>query len=144
MNALDRAEDATGGLTWAQVQTRRAALQAEFQRLEEAQSQLVSGLALARADGRVVVTDNSAPGLGTDGRRLGGAATLRTAPRGTLFAEPPATDGFGADAGLVLSRPRLPDGRSFDGILSVALREEPFLAAWATAARGLPDARLPW
>ncbi len=141
VTALDRAEDATAGLTWAQVQARRTPLQGEFHRLEEAQSRLVSGLALARPDGRIVVSD-TAPGPAPDAPRLGAAAILRPAPRGTLFFEPPPPEGFGADGGLLISRPRLPDGRPFDGILTVALREEPFLRAWATATRGLPDARL--
>lgn len=141
INALNRAEDATINLTWAQIQQRRPGLQAEFRRLDEAQADLVSGLALTRPDGRIAVADTAAgPGAVTDPPRLAAADMLRTARRGTLHLDPPPAEGFGADAGLLLSRPRKVEGRPADGVLTVAMREEPFLRAWATAARDLPGA----
>ena len=141
INALDRAEDATITLTWPQIQQRRQTLQAEFRRLDEAQPDLVAGLALARPDGRIVVTDSAVnPDAIATPQRLAAAEGLRTARRGTLSFDPPPAEGFGAHAGLLLSRPRKIEGRPADGVLSAALREEPFLRAWTTAARDLPDA----
>lgn len=130
--ALDRAEDATGSLTWSQIQSRRAAVQSDLRRIEASQAASVSSLAVVRPDGRIAVSDGTEPAAGAE---IGLPDLLRTAREGqrriTIAAAP--AEWRGGAGGILLCRGRAPEGRPFDGALLVTLRRDAFLEAWRQA-----------
>jgi signal transduction histidine kinase/ActR/RegA family two-component response regulator len=134
--ALDRAEDAVSGLSWAQLQSRQPALQAALRRIEQAQAANVAILAIIRADGRVAVAGGPDPPVPA---AAGGFEVVRSAggaDRGLTFEPPPP--GLAAQgAGLVIGRGLGPDGRPADAVMLAVLRADAFLRAWSQSAH--PD-----
>jgi len=132
VHALDHLEDATSALGWAQVQARRTALQAELRRLEQAQSAMIATLALLRPDGRIAVAGSTEVAALADASGLGALRAAQEGPRRLAF-DPPPPGVFGPKAGLVISRPRAPEGRPFDGLLLAVLRADVFEGPWREA-----------
>ena len=137
--ALDRAEDALAGMSWAQIQARRAPLQAELRRLEASQAGVVGILAAIRPDGRVAVAGGPDQAPNADASGFETVRAAREANRVLQF-EAPARDLAAQGAGLVIGRGRAPEGRAFDGTLLAVLRAEAFFTAWAAEGRR-PGAR---
>ena len=137
--AIDRAEDLLTGMSWTQIQSRRAPLQAEFRRIEAAPSGIVAILAAIRPDGRVAVAGGPEQAPNADASGFEAMRAAREASRAVTFEAPPrelAAQG----AGLVVGRGRAPEGRPFDGALLAVLRAEAFFTAWGAEARR-PGAR---
>jgi signal transduction histidine kinase/CheY-like chemotaxis protein len=127
--ALDRMDDATANLTWAQMQARRGALQADLRRIESQQPGELT-LVLMRPDGRAVVSGRAEPAPLADLSGIDGIRALRDGLRGLAF-DPAPRDIFGDDGGLLISRGRAAEGRPFDGALLVALKADTILAEWS-------------
>jgi two-component system NtrC family sensor kinase len=127
------------GLGWPQIQSRRAAIQADLRRIEASQPGTLAIIAAVRPDGRVAVAGGPDQAANAE---AGGLETLRVARetnRAITFEAPPR-DLAAQGAGLVIGRGRAPDGRPFDGALVAVLRAEAFFNAWARED-GTPGAR---
>jgi signal transduction histidine kinase/CheY-like chemotaxis protein len=134
LHAIDRAEDVAGSATWAQLQARRTAVQAELRRVEQGQPDDLA-LALVRPDGRVAAAGRpEVPVLG-DLSALDALRTLRGGARGPVFDTAP-TDLFGETAGLLIARGRAPDGRPFDGAVVAVARADAFIVERGAAGPG--------
>jgi signal transduction histidine kinase len=131
--ALDRAENAASGLTWAQVQSRRAALQTELRQIEETQAATVAILALVRPDGRVAAAGGPDQAPNANAGTFEVVRAARSANHAVTFEAPPP-DLASQGAGLVIGRGRAPEGRPFDGVVLAVLRAEAFFTAWAEAS----------
>ncbi|MBW6400724.1 response regulator [Roseomonas sp. HJA6] len=131
--ALDRAEDATGSLTWAQIQSRRAAVQADLNHIKASQAAAVASLALVRPDGRIAVASGADPPPGLDTGALDALRVAREGRRGISF-EPAPAELRGQEGNILIGRSRAADGRPFDGALLVTLRADALLEAWQRAA----------
>jgi signal transduction histidine kinase/CheY-like chemotaxis protein len=126
LGALDRAEDLTGALSWAQIQARRGALQGEFRRIARGTPGLVA-LLLLRPDGRVALAAPADPGGGEEFAGLGALRTLREGSHEAAFdAVPP--DVVGPSAALMVLRGRSASGRPVEGTLAAALDPATMLA----------------
>ncbi|WP_137127135.1 ATP-binding protein [Roseomonas sp. HF4] len=126
LGALDRAEDLTGPLSWAQLQARRGALQGEFRRIVQATPGLVA-LLLLRPDGRVALAAPAEPGGGEDLAGLGALRALREGAHEAAFDAVPA-DVVGPSAALLVLRGRTAAGRPVEGALVAALDPAAMLA----------------
>ena len=131
---LDRAENAASGLTWAQIQSRRAALQTELRQIEETQAATVAILALVRPDGRVAAAGGPDQAPNANAGTFEVVRAARSANHAVTFEAPPP-DLASQGAGLVMGRGRAPEGRPFDGVVLAVLRAEAFFAAWAQASQ---------
>ena len=132
--ALDRTDDLTANLTWAQIQARRPGLQGDLRRIESQHPDDVT-LVLVRPDGRAVVSGRSDPAPLADLSGIDAIRTVRDGLRGVAIDAAPR-DLFGETAGLLLARGRAPDGRPYDGVLLGVLRADIFLAEWDRFGRG--------
>ncbi len=133
-SALDRMDDLTATLTWAQVQARRGALQGDLRRIESQQPDDVT-LVLVRPDVRAAVSGRAEPPLLADLAGIDGIRALRDGMRGLSF-DPAPRDLFGDGAGLLIARARAAEGRPFDGALLAALKADAILAEWNRLSRG--------
>jgi two-component system NtrC family sensor kinase len=131
---LDRLDDLTGNLTWALIQARRAPLQGEMRRLEQAPPEDMT-LALLRPDGRVAAAGRAEPAPLADLSGLDAIRSVREGLRGLVFDAAPR-EVFGESAGLMMARGRAAEGRPHDGTLVGVLKAETFLAEWGRIGRG--------
>ena len=130
---LERAENAASGLTWAQIQSRRAALQTELRQIEETQAATVAILALVRPDGRVAAAGGRDQAPNANAGTFEAVRAARSANHAVTFETPPP-DLASQGAGLVIGRGRAPEGRPYDGVVLAVLRAEAFFTAWAEAS----------
>ncbi len=126
--------DVSASLAWAQIQARRIPLQAELRRFEQAQPQ-DTALLLVRPDGRAVVAGRNEPPPFADLSGIEAIRAIRDGQRGLAFDNAPR-DLFGESAGLLVARPRAPEGRPFDGALVAVLRADAFRDDWAAIMAG--------
>ncbi|WP_198370136.1 ATP-binding protein [Roseomonas rosulenta] len=130
--AIDRVDDATAGLTWAQIQARRAALQGDLRRIENQQPDDMT-LVLVRPDGRAMVSGRAEPAPLADLSGLESIRALREGLRGLVF-DPAPREIFGEGAAVLMARGRAPEGRPPDGALLGVLKAEAFLSEWSRLA----------
>ncbi|WP_347542256.1 ATP-binding protein [Roseomonas sp. CAU 1739] len=130
--ALDRAEDAIAGLSWVQIQARRASVQADLRRIEAAQPAILGLLALIRPDGRVAAAGGPDQAPNADASGFEAMRAAREAGRSVYF-EAASRELAAQGAGLVIGRGRAAEGRPFDGLILSVLRAEAFFTAWSQA-----------
>jgi hypothetical protein len=127
--AIDRAEDATAGMSWSQIQARRGTVQNDLRRIEASQAQSLALLALVRPDGRVAVVGGPDQTPNADASGFEALRMARESSRALTFEAAPrhlAAQG----AGLVIGRGRAAEGRPFDGLVLALVRADAFLGAW--------------
>ncbi len=123
--ALERLDDTTAGLSWPQVQARRANLQAEIRRLELAQP-VPTTLFLLRADGRVAASGVDETVSTAD---LAIVQTLREGATGPAF-DAVAAGELGSGAKLLVARQRATEVRGREGLLLAAIQARGISAEW--------------
>ncbi|NMJ41321.1 response regulator [Roseomonas sp. JC162] len=126
--AVERVDDATGGLNWGQIQGRRSALQGEIRRFEQGVPHL-AGFVVMRPDGRVALATGVEVAANADLSTLDTVRRLRETPRVPLFDLAPR-EAFGLSPILLVGRSRGAEGRPPDGAIFAELKVESLLAAW--------------
>jgi signal transduction histidine kinase len=132
--ALDRTDDLSATLAWAQIQARRPALQADLRRIEQAQPEDTT-LVLVRPDGRAAVAGRAEPAALADLSGIEALRAVREGQRGLVFDAAPR-EAFGEAAALLVARGRAAEGRPPDGALVAVLKAPAFLDDWARIANG--------